>query len=163
MNLRFYQENTDLEPITNLINQQIISSTALYDYYPRSLETQKIFLEEKLEKGFPIFVAEDHNQFLGFAYYSEFRFRDAYKFTVEHSIYLTTDAIGKGIGKKLMLQLISTAKLQNKHSMIGVIDSENESSILFHEKLGFEKVGFIKDSGFKFNRWLHSVFMQKIL
>jgi phosphinothricin acetyltransferase len=55
------------------------------------------------------------------------------------------------------------AKKQNLHTMIGVIDSENESSITFHEKFGFEKAGFIKESGYKFDRWLHSVFMQKIL
>ena len=60
-------------------------------------------------------------------------------------------------------QLIKRAKKQNLHTMIGVIDSENTNSIDFHKKFGFEEVGFIKESGFKFNRWLHSVFVQKML
>ena len=59
--------------------------------------------------------------------------------------------------------LIQLAKAQNLHTMIGVIDSENQSSIEFHEKFGFEIAGTIKESGYKFNRWLHSVFMQKML
>ena len=71
--------------------------------------------------------------------------------------------IGKGIGKVLLSELIQLAKTQNLHTMIGVIDSENTNSIDFHKKFGFENVGFIKESGFKFDRWLHSVFMQKIL
>jgi phosphinothricin acetyltransferase len=91
------------------------------------------------------------------------RFREAYKFTVEHSVYANKNYIGKGIGNMLLTELIVLAKKQGLHTMIGVIDSENESSIAFHEKFGFEKAGFIKESGFKFNRWLHSVFMQKML
>jgi phosphinothricin acetyltransferase len=63
----------------------------------------------------------------------------------------------------LLTELIERAKKQNLHTMIGVIDSENTNSIDFHKKFGFEEVGFIKESGFKFDRWLHSVFMQKML
>ena len=62
-----------------------------------------------------------------------------------------------------MTELIALAKAQKLHTMIGVIDSENKSSIAFHEKFGFKIVGTIQDSGFKFNRWLHSVFMQLII
>ena len=104
-----------------------------------------------------------NNEVVGFGYYSEFRFREAYKFTVEHSVYANKNYIGNGIGNMLLTELIVLAKKQGLHTMIGVIDSENESSIAFHEKFGFEKAGFIKESGFKFNRWLHSVFMQKML
>jgi phosphinothricin acetyltransferase len=95
--------------------------------------------------------------------YSEFRFREAYKFTVEHSVYVSSDEMGKGIGKKIMTQLIIIAKAQGLHTMIGVIDSENKSSIIFHEQFGFKTVGIIKESGYKFDRWLDSVFMQLLL
>jgi phosphinothricin acetyltransferase len=78
-------------------------------------------------------------------------------------VYAKKNYIGKGIGHLLLTELIELAKKQNLHTMIGVIDSENESSIAFHEKFGFEKAGLIKESGYKFDRWLHSVFMQKIL
>lgn len=100
---------------------------------------------------------------VGFGYYSEFRFREAYRFTVEHSVYVSNDFHGKGIGKLLMEKLIAIAKEQKLHTMIGVIDSENQSSVVFHEKFGFETVGVIKESGYKFDRWLHSVIMQLML
>ena len=156
-------QSEDCLAILEIINDQILTGTALYDYKPRTLEQQLSIFDDKLKKGFPIIVAKVADEIVGFGYYSEFRFRDAYKYTVEHSVYANKNYIGKGIGNLLLTELIELAKKQNLHTMIGVIDSENESSIAFHEKFGFEKVGFIKESGYKFDRWLHSVFMQKIL
>lgn len=156
-------QSEDCPAILEIINDQILTGTALYDYQPRTLVQQLAIFDDKLQKGFPIIVAKGGDEIIGFGYYSEFRFREAYKFTVEHSVYAKKNYIGKGIGKLLLSELIEIAKKQNLHTMIGVIDSENESSIAFHEKFGFEKAGFIKESGFKFDRWLHSVFMQKML
>ena len=160
--IRTYQLK-DLPEILDIINFNIINSTALYDYNIRSLDQQKIIFEDKITKNFPIIVAEIDDIVVGFGYYSEFRFREAYKFTVEHSVYIHNDYHGKGIGKLLLEKLIELATNQKLHTMIGVIDSENESSIKFHEQFGFETVGFIKESGYKFDRWLHSVIMQKML
>jgi L-amino acid N-acyltransferase YncA len=160
--IRSYQTE-DCPAILEIINDQILNGVALYDYQPRTIAQQLAIFEDKLQKGFPIIVAELNNEVVGFGYYSEFRFREAYKYTVEHSVYANKNYIGKGIGNLLLTELIALAKNQGLHTMIGVIDSENESSIAFHEKFGFEKAGFIKESGFKFNRWLHSVFMQKML
>ena len=156
-------QTEDCSAILEIINEQILTGTALYDYQPRTFAQQLAIFDEKLQKGFPIIVAKIADEIVGFGYYSEFRFREAYKFTVEHSVYAKKKHIGKGIGHLLLSELIELAKKQNLHTMIGVIDSENESSITFHEKFGFEKAGFIKESGYKFDRWLHSVFMQKIL
>ncbi len=153
----------DAEAILEIINYNILNSTSLYDYDIRTLEQQKAILEEKLKKGFPVVVAEINDKCVGFGMYSEFRFRQAYQFTVEHSVYVSKDYNGKGIGKLLLTELMSLAKKQKLHTMIGVIDAENVSSIEFHKKFGFEIAGTIKDSGFKFDRWLHSVFMQLIL
>ena len=153
----------DTQAILDIINDNILHSTALYDYEPRNLAAQISIFDDKLKKGFPVIVATQNNELLGFGYYSEFRFREAYKYTVEHSVYAKKEAIGKGVGNLLITELIMLAKKQKLHTMIGVIDSENESSIAFHQKFGFEIVGTIKDSGFKFERWLHSVFMQLIL
>jgi len=153
----------DTQSILDIINYNIINSSALYDYHPRSLEQQTAIFDEKLKKGFPIIVATCDDTVVGFGYYSEFRFREAYRFTVEHSVYVTNDFHGKGIGKLLMEKLIALAKEQELHTMIGVIDSENQSSVEFHEKFGFETVGIIKESGYKFDRWLHSVIMQLML
>ena len=156
-------QSEDCPAILEIINDQILTGTALYDYQPRTLAQQLAIFDDKLQKGFPIIVAKVADEIVGFGYYSEFRFREAYKFTVEHSVYAKKNFVGKGIGKLLLSELIELAKKQNLHTMIGVIDSENESSIAFHEKFGFEKAGFIKESGYKFDRWLHSVFMQKML
>ena len=160
--LRSYQKQ-DAQAIVAIINYNILNSTALYDYHPRSLEQQQTIFEDKLKKGFPVIVATMDNRIVGFGYYSEFRFRDAYRFTVEHSVYVSNDYHGKGIGKQLLSELISLAKKQKLHTMVAVIDSENQSSVAFHEQFGFATVGIIKESGYKFDRWLHSVIMQLLL
>ena len=153
----------DTQAILDIINFNILHSTALYDYTIRSFEQQKNILEEKIIKGFPVLVAELDGIAIGFGMYSEFRFREAYKFTVEHSVYVNENHHGKGIGKLLLQELIQLAKNQKLHTMIAVIDAENQSSVEFHEKFGFKTVGIIKESGYKFDRWLHSVFMQLII
>lgn len=153
----------DTQAILDIINYNIIHSTALYDYSIRSFEQQKAILDDKIKKGFPVIVAEFDGLVTGFGLYSEFRFREAYKFTVEHSVYVNNNFHGKGIGKIVLKELIALAKKQGLHTMIGVIDAENQSSVDFHEKFGFKTVGIIKESGFKFDRWLHSVFMQLLL
>ncbi|WP_396209795.1 GNAT family N-acetyltransferase [Flavobacterium sp.] len=160
--IRDYQKK-DCNAILEIINDAILNSTALYDYNIRSLASQEAIFEEKIKKGFPVLVAEQNATIVGFGYFSEFRFREAYKFTAEHSVYAHKDQIGKGIGKLLLTELIARAAQQKLHTLIGVIDAENTNSIDFHKKFGFDEVGFIKESGFKFNRWLHSVIMQKML
>ena len=160
--IRPYQTE-DTQAILDITNYNILHSTALYDYNIRTYEQQKAILDDKLAKNFPVIVAEANGQVVGFGMYSEFRFREAYKFTVEHSVYVANDYHGKGIGNLLLAELIALAKAQKLHTMIAVIDAENQGSVLFHEKFGFKTVGIIKESGYKFNRWLHSVFMQLIL
>ena len=153
----------DSNAILEIINYNILNSTAIYDYNERTIETLISTFTDKLEKGFPIITATLENKVVGFGYYSEFRFRDGYKFTVEHSVYVGNDFHGNGIGKQLLQELINLAIKQKLHTMIAVIDSENQSSVEFHEKFGFKTVAVLKETGFKFDRWLHSVFMQKML
>jgi len=153
----------DTQAILDIINYNILHSTALYDYSIRTYNQQKNILEEKIAKQFPVIVAELEGKVVGFGMYSEFRFREAYKYTVEHSVYVDQNIHGKGIGRVLLQELIILAKQQGLHTMIGVIDAENQGSIDFHEKFGFKTAGIIKESGYKFDRWLDSVFMQLIL
>ena len=160
--IRNYQKS-DAIAILDIINYNILNATALYDYSIRSLAQQESILESKIQAGFPVIVAENNGIVVGFGMYSEFRFREAYKFTVEHSVYVQQNSQGLGIGKLLLTELIQLAKKQGLHTMIGVIDAENQNSIDFHHKYGFKTVGVIKESGFKFNRWLDSVFVQLIL
>lgn len=160
--IRAYQPD-DTQAILDIINHSILHSTALYDYKIRSYAQQQNILEEKIRKNFPVIVAELEGNVVGFGMYSEFRFREAYKFTVEHSVYVNENFQSIGIGKRLLQELITIARKQELHTMIAVIDSENQSSVEFHEKFGFSTVGIIKESGYKFDRWLDSVFMQLIL
>ena len=160
--IRPYQKE-DVLTILEIVNYNILHSTSLYDYTPRTLEKQESILTEKIAKNFPVLVAEIDGEIAGFGMYGEFRFREAYRFTVEHSVYVSEQFNGKGIGGKLLAALIETAQKNNLHTMIGVIDAENVESIRFHEKYGFKTVGIIKESGFKFDRWLDSVFMQRFL
>lgn len=156
-------KKSDAIAILDIINYNIINATALYDYTIRTLEQQEAILETKLHSGFPVIVAENNGEVVGFGMYAEFRFREAYKYTVEHSVYVQQESQGLGIGKLLLTELIQLAKQQGLHTMIGVIDAENQNSIDFHHQFGFKTVGIIKESGFKFNRWLDSVFVQLIL
>lgn len=160
--IRNYQKS-DAAAILDIINYNILNATALYDYSIRSLDQQEAIIEAKLNSGFPVIVAENEDGIVGFGMYSEFRFREAYKFTVEHSVYVNQNCQGLGIGKLLLTELIQMAKKQGLHTMIGVIDAENQNSIDFHHRFGFKTVGIIKESGFKFGRWLDSVFVQLIL
>jgi len=160
--IRPYQ-SSDASTIVAILNHYIATSTALYDYQLRFIEQQQAIFEEKIQKGFPVLVATLEDVVVGFGYYSEFRFREAYKFTVEHSVYVAPTEHGKGIGKVVLQHLIALAKEQKLHTMIAVIDAENQNSIAFHEQFGFTTVGIIKESGFKFDRWLHSVIMQLLL
>jgi phosphinothricin acetyltransferase len=121
--LRPYQTE-DTQAILDIINYNILNSTAIYDYNSRSYEQQKAMLDDKINKNFPVIVAEYDKKVVGFGMYGEFRFKEAYKYTVEHSVYVNNDFHGKGIGKMLLAELIQIAKQQNLHTMIAVIDAE---------------------------------------
>ena len=153
----------DMPSVLEIVNHEILHSTSIWDYDRRTLEQQTTIFENKKEHHFPIIVAENEGKIIGFGTYGSFRFKIGDQFTVEHSVYVHQDFHGNGIGKMLLLELISLAKAQELHTMIGVIDAENTGSIVFHEKLGFKNTGHLKETGFKFGKWLDSVFMQLIL
>ncbi len=153
----------DLTSILSIVNHSILHTTAIYDYEPRTMAQQQVWFDEKINLGCPIIVAQLNNDVIGFGTYGSFRVKIAYQFTVEHSVYVAEDYIGKGVGKLLLAELISIAKSQNYHAMIGCIDAENKGSIAFHEKFGFKISGNLKQVGFKFDRWLDLVLMQLLL
>jgi L-amino acid N-acyltransferase len=150
--------------ILDILNDAIVNSTALYDYKPRTLENMAGWFKAKEAGRYPVIGAIDASgELLGFASYGSFRAWPAYKYSVEHSIYIHKDHRGRGLGKTLLLQLIESARGQNYHVMVGGIDVANAASIALHEKLGFVHAGTIKQAGFKFGRWLDLGFYQLIL
>jgi L-amino acid N-acyltransferase len=151
------------EQILAILNEVIANSTALYDYKPRTLESMAGWFATKAANRFPVIGAIDGGQLAGFASYGTFRAWPAYKYSVEHSVYIHRDHRGKGLGRMLMLQLIEAAIEQQYHVMIGAIDVSNASSIRLHEQLGFVHAGTIRQAGFKFGRWLDLAFYQRML
>ena len=150
--------------ILGIFNEAIVNSTALYDYKPRTQESMIAWFKAKEAGRFPVIGATSpDSQLLGFASYGTFRAWPAYKYSVEHSVYVHKNHRGKGIGLALMQQLITVAKDQQYHTMIGGIDIANTSSITLHERLGFTHAGTIKQAGFKFGRWLDLGFYQLLL
>jgi phosphinothricin acetyltransferase len=108
-------------------------------------------------------IESDGGELLGFASYGPFRPFDGYKYTIEHSVYVRDDHCGKGLGSKLLKELIKKAEQQNYHIMIGCIDAGNQGSIAFHERLGFVNCGTMKEVGYKFGAWRDVVFCQLTL
>ncbi|HMN43853.1 MAG TPA: N-acetyltransferase family protein [Povalibacter sp.] len=150
--------------ILDIFNDAILNTTALYDYKPRTAQSMTEWFEVKRAGDFPVIGAvNDDGVLLGFASYGKFRPHAAYKYSVEHSIYIHHKHRGKGLAPLLMQQLIDAARQQNYHLMVGGIDATNTTSIRLHEKLGFTHAGTISQAGFKFGRWLDLAFYQLIL
>ena len=150
--------------ILNIFNDAIANSTALYDYKPRAIESMVAWFATKRQNNFPVIGLEaDSGELLGFASYGTFRAFPAYKYTVEHSIYIQKDHRGKGLGAVLLEAIIREAEARDVHVMVGGIDASNQASIALHEKFGFEHSGTVREAGFKFGRWLNLAFYQKIL
>jgi len=147
--------------ILEIFNEAILNSTALYVYEARTLQNMVDWFEAKRTGGFPVIGIESSSgTLMGFGSYGPFRAYPAYKYTVEHSVYVHKDYRGSGLGRMLMQALIAAARQSDLHAMIGAIDAANSGSIALHERLGFKPVGTLPQVGFKFGRWLDLAFYQ---
>lgn len=153
----------DLPALLAITNHAILTSTALFDYEPRTPAEQAQWLDAKRAGDWPVFVAEDEGKFLGFASFGPFRRWPAYGRTVEHSVYVAEDAQRQGIGKQLLGAVVAEAARRKLHAMIGGIEASNAGSLALHAALGFKEVGRLPEVGWKFDRWLDLVFVQRIL
>jgi phosphinothricin acetyltransferase len=149
--------------ILDILNEAIANSTALYDYRPRAPESMVGWFKAKDAGAFPVIGAVEDEKLMGFASYGTFRAWPAYKYSVEHSLYVHRDHRGKGVGAALLARLIAAARERQVHTLIGGIDAANRASISLHAKLGFAHAGTIRHAGFKFGRWLDLAFYQLLL
>lgn len=151
--------------ILAIFNDAIAHSTALYEYQPRTLQTMQAWFAAKQAGGFPVVGAFDATgELLGFASWGSFRAFPAFKYTVEHSVYVHPDHRGQGLGEQLLRELLRLAEASDRvHALIAGIDMQNAGSIALHEKLGFRSVGVLPQVGFKFGRWLDLGFWQLTL
>ena len=154
-------EVSDLPGLLAIYNDVIATSTAIYSYVPATLEERTAWWRARIDSGYPVLVAVDPSGVLGFSTFGDFRTWPGYRFTVEHSVHVRADTRGRGVGKELVKALFPRAAALNKHVMIAGVDAANEASIRFHERLGFEKSGHLREVGHKFDRWLDLVFLQR--
>jgi phosphinothricin acetyltransferase len=152
------------QQILNIFNDAILNSTALYEYKPRTLETIDQWFAVKIAGGFPVIgLVDQGGTLMGFASYGAFRPQPAYKYTVEHSVYVHSSFRGQGLGRTLLEAIIAASESNDRHALIGVIDAENHASRTLHESLGFQQVGALPQVAFKFGRWLDAVMYQLTL
>jgi len=160
--------------ITNILEQHLTEAHKIYNYYIENsyanFEDRKIsfkifyknYKKITLNK-LPYLVALDNRNVVGIAYINKFRDKSGYRFTFENTVYIHKDYIKKGIGNKLLSKLIVSSKknknIKNIVAVIGSIDSKG--SLKIHQKNGFKKIGTLKKIGFKNNKWIDSILMQK--
>ena len=154
----------DVSAITAIYRHHVLHGTGTFEIDPPSEADMVNRRADVLAKGLPYIVAEDDGQVVGFAYCNWFKPRPAYRFSAEDSIYVAPDAHGKGLGRNLLTALCKSAETAGVRKLLAVIgDSANAGSIGVHKSLGFTHVGLVKSCGWKFNRWLDIVLMEKVL
>jgi L-amino acid N-acyltransferase len=153
--------DADLPGIVAIYNEVIATSTAIYSYEPVTLTERREWWRARVALGYPVLVAADSAAVFGFATFGDFRAWPGYRFTVEHSVHVRADCRGQGVGSQLLKALLPRAAACDKHIMIAGVDAANAASIRFHERLGFTQVGHLREVGYKFDRWLDLVFLQR--
>ena len=155
--------DADLPAILAIYNHAIETTTAVFSYAPHTMAMRREWFADKRAKAYPVLVADADGAVAGFATYGPFRAWPAYRYSIEHSVYVAEAARRQGIARRLMEALLVRARAQDFHVLIGGIVSENGPSLALHEGLGFEKVAHFKEVGYKFGRWLDLTFMQVVL
>jgi L-amino acid N-acyltransferase YncA len=154
----------DVPAITEIYNHAVQNTTAIWNETTVSLENRVAWFQARRIQGYPILVAvDDQDRVLGYASFGDWRPFEGYRFTVEHSVYVAEPAQGQGAGRALLAALLDEAKALGKKVMVAGIEANNTRSIALHEKLGFESTGLMKGVGFKFDRFLDLLWMQKTL
>ncbi len=154
----------DLSAITAVYAWNVLNGTGTFELEPPDAAEMSRRRDDVLSKGLPWLVAARGDKVLGYAYANHFRPRRAYRFCLEDSIYLAEDARGQGIGRLLLAELVARCEAAGARQMLAVIgDSANAGSIGVHRALGFEHTGVMRSAGWKFDRWLDVVLMQKTL
>jgi phosphinothricin acetyltransferase len=155
---------SDVEAISGIYAHYVRHSTATFETEPPDITEIACRRADIEQRNLPYFVAEKDGFVVGYAYATPYRPRNAYRFTVEDSIYIHPEHVGMGFGKALLSALIDACAQSGARQMIAVIGgSDNAASIRLHESFGFHHAGTLKSVGFKFEQWLDTVLMQRTL
>ncbi len=155
-------KHDDAAHIAGIYNHYVVNSIVTFELESVSVDEMAKRIDT-ICKRYPYLVYEEDGVVLGYAYATQWKARQAYQHSVESSVYLHHDAIGKGIGSMLYAMLLDKLKEMSIHAVIGGISLPNEPSITLHEKFGFEKIGQFKQVGRKFNRWIDVGYWELIL
>lgn len=154
----------DVPAILEIYNDAVLTTTASYDYEPRTLEHRLAWFEEHERNDYAMFVAQaEAGRVVGWSSLNSYRDRMGYRFTTENSVYVAADQRGRGVGKALLAPLIDAARARGLHAILAAIDASNEASIRLHAGSGFTQVGLFKQVGHKFDRWLDLVYMERLV
>lgn len=156
--------NDDVPAMQEIYAFHVLHGLASFEEQPPSAEEMARRRDAVIAAGYPHLVAELEGEVVGYSYASAYRPRPAYRFTVENSVYVRADLIGRGVGRALLGALIERCEAGPWRQMIAVIgDTANEPSIGLHAAFGFRRSGTVRAVGFKFGRWVDSVIMQREL
>ncbi len=147
-------EYNDVAAMLEIYNDAILNTTSIFVYHALTLEDYIDWFEGKARDGYPVLVYIEDQQVAGFATYGTFRRYSAYKYTIEHSVYVHKDHRRKNIGTKLLQAIREIAEEKGYATMVGAVTSANEASRLLHIDLGFSHAGTIHRAGYKFGKWL---------
>jgi L-amino acid N-acyltransferase YncA len=154
-------QQSDLPAITAVYEQAVLTGTATFELEPPDLAEMTRRFRSLSDGGFPYFTALLDGRVAGYAYAGPYRPRPAHRFTVENSVYLDPISHRRGIGLRLMQELIPACEARGFRQMIAVIgDSANAASVGLHTRCGFRMIGTHPNVGLKFGRWLDTVMMQ---
>jgi phosphinothricin acetyltransferase len=150
----------DLVEILRIYNHAVEHTTAVFEYRPHTIEMRREWFRAKQAASLPVLVADEAGTVRGFATYGPFRAWPAYKYSVEHSVYVDPAVHRRGIGSALVGAVLHEARARGLHVVMAGITSDNGVSLRLHERLGFKEVAHIPEVGFKFGRWLDLKLLQ---
>lgn len=153
----------DADAIAAIYGHHVMNGTASYDLEPPPPEFHRDKIRRIVGSTWPFLVAELDREVVGYAYVTQFRDRAAYRFTAEDSIYVHPEKMGRGIGTALLMELLELSAARGFRTVIAVIGGAEPASISLHNRCGFREAGRLTGVGFKFGRWLDSVYMQREL
>lgn len=156
-------EEADIEGILAIYNDAVANTLAIWNETEADAANRLAWFAARRRQGYPVLVAEEDGEVLGYASYGDWRAFEGYRHTVEHSVYVRGGSRGAGVGTALLQTLIERARAQGKHVMVAGIEAGNAPSIRLHEKLGFERTGVLREVGVKFGKWLDLAFLTLIL